>query len=37
MRTRERLAAELRKIAEIASPTNAAIYRQLADRAETGE
>ena len=35
--TKTRLAAELRKIADIASPQNAAAYRALADRAETGE
>jgi hypothetical protein len=37
MRTRDRLAAELRKIAAIASPTNAATYEAFAKRAETGE
>ena len=36
-RTRDRLAAELRKIAAIASPTNAARYESFATRAETGE
>ncbi len=35
--TKDRLAAELRKVADIAGPQNAAIYRALADRAETGE
>lgn len=35
--TKDRLAAELRKVAEIAGDTNAAVYRALADRAETGE
>lgn len=35
--TKDRLAAELRKIADIASPQNAPIYRALATRAETGE
>lgn len=35
--TRERLAAELRKVAAIASPTNAAKYEAFAKRAETGE
>lgn len=37
MRTRDKLAAELRKIAEQASPTNAAKYEAFAKRAETGE
>lgn len=37
MRTRERLADELRKIAAQASPTNAAKYEAFAARAETGE
>ena len=37
MRTRDKLAAELRKVAEIASPTNAAKYEAFAKRAETGE
>lgn len=37
MRTRERLANELRKIAAQASPTNAAKYEAFAARAETGE
>lgn len=37
MRTRDRLAAELRKIAEQASPANAAKYEAFAKRAETGE
>src|ERR1700730_7747643 len=37
MRTRERLAAELRKIAAIASAPNAAAYEAFAKRAETGE
>lgn len=37
MRTRDKLAAELRKIAEQASPTNAARYEAFAKRAETGE
>lgn len=37
MKTSDRLAAELRKVAEIANPDNAQIYRALADRAETGE
>lgn len=35
MRTRDRLAAELRKVS--ASPENAAKYEALAKRAETGE
>ena len=37
MRTREKLAAELRKVAAIASPENAAKYETFAKRAETGE
>ncbi len=37
MRTRDKLAAELRKIAAIASPENAAKYEAFAKRAETGE
>jgi hypothetical protein len=37
MRTRDRLASELRKVAEKASPDNAAKYEALAKRAETGE
>lgn len=37
MRTRDRLAAELRKVAEIASPDNATKYEAFAKRAETGE
>lgn len=37
MRTREKLAAELRKVAEIAGTTNAAKYEAFAKRAETGE
>lgn len=36
-RTKDRLAAELRAVAGKASPANAAAYRALADRAETGE
>lgn len=36
LRTRDKLAAELRKVAEIASP-NAAQYEAFAKRAETGE
>lgn len=35
--TAERLAAELRKIAAIATPENAAAYERFAERAETGE
>lgn len=35
--TKDRLAAELRAVADKAQPTNAATYRALADRAETGE
>jgi hypothetical protein len=37
LRTRDKLAAELRKIAAIASPDNAAKYEAFAKRAETGE
>lgn len=37
MRTRDKLAAEFRKVAVIASPTNAARYEAFAKRAETGE
>ena len=37
MRTSEKLAAELRKVAAIASPDNAAKYEGFAKRAETGE
>jgi len=37
MRTRDKLAAELRKVAEKASPANAAKYEALAVRAATGE
>ena len=37
MRTRDRLAAELRKIAETAHTLNAAKYEAFAKRAETGE
>jgi hypothetical protein len=36
-RTRERLAAELRKVAAVASPHHAAKYEDFAKRAETGE
>lgn len=36
-RTRDKLAAELRKISAIASPDNAAKYEAFAKRAETGE
>ena len=36
-RTREKLAIELRKVAAIASPENAAKYEAFANRAETGE
>lgn len=36
-RTRDRLAAELRKVAAVASPPNAAKYEAFAKRAETGE
>jgi hypothetical protein len=37
MKTRDKLAAELRKIAAQASPANAAKYEAFAKRAETGE
>lgn len=37
MRTRDKLAAELRKIAAVASPHNATKYEAFAKRAETGE
>jgi hypothetical protein len=37
MRTRDILAAELRKVAAIASPDNAAKYEAFANRAATGE
>lgn len=37
MRTRDKLAAELRKVAEQASPVNAAKYEAFAKRAATGE
>lgn len=37
MRTRDKLAAELRKVADLASPENAAKYEAFAKRAETGE
>lgn len=37
MRTRDKLAAELRKVASKASPDNAAKYEAFAKRAETGE
>ncbi len=37
MRTREKLAAELRKVAASASHDNAAKYEAFASRAETGE
>lgn len=37
MRTSDRLAAELRKVAEIASPAHAARYEEFAKRAATGE
>jgi len=36
-RTRDKLAAELRKVAEKASPANAEKYEAFARRAETGE
>jgi hypothetical protein len=37
MRTRDKLAGELRKVAEQASPANAVKYEAFALRAETGE
>jgi hypothetical protein len=37
MRTRDKLAAELRKIATLAAPENAAKYEAFAKRAATGE
>jgi hypothetical protein len=37
MRTRDKLASELRKVATQASPSNAAKYEAFAKRAETGE
>ncbi len=37
MRTRDKLAAELRKVAAIATPDYAAKYEAFAKRAETGE
>lgn len=37
MRTRDKLAAELRKVAAIAGTDNAAKYEAFAKRAETGE
>lgn len=37
MKTRDRLAAALREIADKATPINAAKYRAFAERAETGE
>ncbi len=37
MRTRNKLAAELRKVAAVALPDNAARYEAFAKRAETGE
>ena len=37
MRTRDKLAAELRKVAAVAQPDNAAKYEAFAKRAETGE
>jgi len=36
-RTRDRLAAELRKVAAVAAPANAKKYEAFAERAETGE
>lgn len=37
MKTRERLAGELRKVASVASPANAEKYEAFAKRAATGE
>ena len=37
MRTRDKLAAELRKVAATAGPANASKYEVFAKRAETGE
>lgn len=37
MRTRDKLASELRKVAAKATPSNAAKYEAFAKRAETGE
>lgn len=37
MKTRERLADELRKVAKVASPANAEKYEAFAKRAATGE
>ena len=37
LRTRDKLATELRKVAAIASPDNSAKYEAFAKRAETGE
>ncbi len=37
MRTREKLAGELRKVAALASPDHATKYEAFAKRAETGE
>lgn len=37
MTTKDRLASELRKVADTAPPEKAATYRALADRAVTGE
>mgnify|MGYP003399011641 CR=1 FL=1 len=37
MRTRDKLSAELRKVAETSSPANAAKYEAFAIRAERGE
>lgn len=37
MKTRDRLAAELRRVAETASPANAVKYLAFASRADTGE
>lgn len=37
MRTRDRLAEELRKVAKVASPSNAEKYEAFAKRADTGE
>jgi hypothetical protein len=37
MKTRDKLASELRKVAAVATPDNAAKYEAFAKRAETGE
>ena len=37
MRTRDKLAAELRRVAEVSPPSKAMVYEGFARRAETGE